>query len=149
MSTPFGSENKIVQLCAKGMELEGSDDQQARKLFQQAWEESESDYDRFIVAHYLARQQADISGKLTWDLRALEHALRTDDETIKGVFPSLYLNIGKCYEDLEENLNAHTNYLLANNYSDFLADDGYGKMIRRGIADGLERIQKKLSGVHK
>ena len=40
------------------------------------------------------------------------------DENIKGSFPSLYLNIGKCYEDLNEFDLAKKNYQLADSYLD-------------------------------
>lgn len=58
-------------------------------------------------------------------------------------YPSLYLNIAKCYEDLNDSDNAYSNYQLASSYTNYLADDGYGKMIRSGIEGGLTRTLQK------
>lgn len=53
----FDPYNKIVHLCAKGMELEGQDQVVAKVLFMQAWNDSSNDLEKCITAHYLARQQ--------------------------------------------------------------------------------------------
>lgn len=136
----FDPNNKIVQLCAKGMEIEG-DGIQASKLFLQAWNEAENHYERFIAAHFVARHQNTIEEKLKWDNLALDNAIQVDMDDIQSVLPSLYLNIGKCYEDLNDFANAKENYLEAQRYSNTLPDDGYGNMIRNGIKNGIERIQ--------
>lgn len=139
----FDNNNKIVKLCAEGMDLEGQgrpDD--ARKHFQQAWDEASTNFEKFVSAHYVARQQQNTEDKLTWDKIALDLALKTGDENVKGAYPSLYLNIGKCYEDLNDMLNASANYHLANSFIHFLKEDGYGNMIKRGIANGIERVKQ-------
>lgn len=40
---PFDSENEVVQLCAKGIELETSDSEKAKALFLQAWHKATND----------------------------------------------------------------------------------------------------------
>jgi len=77
---------------------------------------------------------------LYWDKIALEFALKVDD--IRSYYPSLYLNIAKCYEDLHDYGNAKINYKQAFSYEADLPDDGYGQMIRQGIANGIKRISK-------
>jgi len=77
---------------------------------------------------------------------ALELALKINDDSVKGAYPSLYLNIAKGYEDLQEFEEAIKNYETALSYAGFLSDDGYGKMISGGVANGLERIRVKLEG---
>lgn len=59
---------------------------------------------------------------------------------MNGFYPSLYLNIGKRYEELNEIDHAKKNYQLALSFSNFLPGDGYGKMIKSGIANGIERV---------
>lgn len=136
----FNISNKIIKLCSEGMELEGQGRKKdALKLFQQAWNEASDDFEKFTSANYIARHQANIQDKLMWDETALNFALKTNDEKIKGTYPSSYLNIGKCYEDLGDFYNAGKNYELALSFTDFLADDGYGKMIKSGIMNGIER----------
>jgi rifampin ADP-ribosylating transferase len=138
----FDTNNKIVKLCAEGMGLEGEGKkEEALKLFQQAWNESTNDFEKFTSAHYVARHQENVADKLNWDKTALEFALRINDENMKGTYPSLYLNIGKCYEDLGDFISAKENYELASSFTPFLADDGYGKMLKAGILKGIERVK--------
>ncbi|MFB6340938.1 hypothetical protein ACE1ET_04425 [Saccharicrinis sp. FJH62] len=137
----FDQNNKIVKLCAEGMDREGRGEKdEALKLFRQAWNEASNDFEKFISAHYIARRQETIEDKLKWDETALQLALKINDETVKDAFPSLYLNIGKCYEDLNDVDSAMKNYDLALSYAGFLPDDGYGNMIKSGITQGIKRV---------
>jgi len=142
----FDPENHVNKLCAQGMQSEGEGKpEEASKLFQQAWNEAANDREKFTAAHYVARHQTSVADKLKWDQAALNLALKIDEEDIKGAYPSLYLNIAKCYEDLNEFAKAHENYLSALNFTTFLLDNGYGNMIRAGIGNGIERVQLKLN----
>ena len=137
----FDQENKVIQLCAKGMEREGKGQlTEAGELFDKAWHAATNDFEKFTAAHYVARHQKSISDKLKWDETALKHALKINDENVKGTLPSLYLNIAKCYEDLDDFDNAKNNYQLAFSFTDFLPDNAYGNMIKTGIINGLNRI---------
>ena len=139
----FDPDNPIVKLCARGMDMEEQGKpEEASILFLQAWNESTNDFEKFISAHYLARHQKSPASKLTCDETALQLALKMNDDTIKSSFPSLYLNIAKDYEDLNEFDKARKNYELALSFTDFLPDDGYGKMIKDGIISGIERVTK-------
>ena len=137
----FDPENRVVKLCAEGMACEGEGrPDEAAELFRQAWVSATTHLEQFTAAHYVARQQASIADKLHWDEIALAAALKADDEGMKGTYPSLYLNIGKCYEDLNDRDNALKNYQLASSFASHLPDDGYGSMIMKGIVAGLERV---------
>ncbi len=137
----FDPGNKIVKLCADGMHAEGLGEmEKAGNLFLQAWQEAQSYFEKFTAAHFVARHQESVSDKLKWDQTALQMAFNVKDEHIKGSFPSLYLNIGKCYEDLNNFILAKENYNLAYSYLDFLPEDGYGKMIKSGVLAGMERV---------
>ena len=111
----FDPENSIIKLCARGMESEG---------------------------HFVARHQQDIKGKLQWDETALEIALKINQETVKASYPSLYLNIAKCHEDLGAKARAEVSYKLALAHLEFLPEDGYGHMIRLGVLAGMARLLK-------
>lgn len=125
------------------MEAEGlGHEEEALNLFTQAWNDSSTDFEKFTSAHFMARHQNTVSEKLKWDERALEHAGRVNDESVKTAYPSLYLNIGKCHEDLNDFELARVFYLKGYDHLGFLPDDGYGKMIRSGIISGIERISK-------
>ena len=138
----FDPENPIIKLCAHGMELEGEGKStEALSVFQQAWNEAGNNVEKFSAAHYIARHQNSVADKLKWDKTALHLALDMKDEGIKGAYPSLYLNIAKCYEDLNDFDNAKLNYELALSYARFLLEDGYGNMIKAGIANGLGRVE--------
>lgn len=139
----FDPNNNVVKLCAQGMDLEGKGNpEEASRLFLQAWNEATNDFEKFTAAHYAARHQKSIADKLTWDETALKLALKIDHDTVKGALPSLYLNIAKCYEDLNDFDNARHHYESALSFSDRLPADGYGNMIKGGILKGLERVAK-------
>ncbi len=140
----YDPNSKIVKLCAEGMELEGQGRKnEASKHFEQAWNEASNDFEKFTAAHYLARHQESLTDKLKWDEVALQLALKINDETVYGAYPSLYLNIAKGHEDLKDFDNAKKNYELALSFILRLSDDGYGNLIKRGILNGLERIKNQ------
>jgi tetratricopeptide (TPR) repeat protein len=142
----FDPDNKIVKLCAHGMELEGeAKNDEASKVFLEAWEQAADDKEKFTAAHYVARHQPTIADKLAWDEIALNLAMKIEDDSVKGAYPSLYLNIAKCHEDLEDFEQAKKNYETALTYANSLHEDGYGRMIRGGVENGLERIKAKLT----
>ena len=135
--------NNVVKLCTQGMDLEGQGkSEEASKLFTNAWNEATNDFEKFTAAHYVARHQNSVADKLKWDETALQLALKINNDSVKDAFPSLYLNIGKCYEDLCDLDNAKKNYELALSFSNLLPDNGYGNMIKRGIMNGIERVTK-------
>lgn len=137
----FDTENPIVKLCTLGMDCEGQGDAEgAARLFSDAWQKAESDYDKMIAAHYRARHQPLVKDKLAWDKIALEHALKIKGRVVKSTYPSLYLNIGKCYEDLQDPQTAAEYYRLAMSFVEFLEKDGYGKFIRTGVLNALRRV---------
>lgn len=145
----FDEHNKIVQLCVQGMMLEGEGKMdESFDLFQKAWDMAGTNFEKFIAAHYLARRQDNITGKLEWDKTALNIALEIEDESIKASYPSLYLNIGKCYEDMGAFENAGISYNHALSFALYLDNDGYGKMICAGIENGLARIKQHTKQAH-
>jgi hypothetical protein len=135
----FDPENPIIKLCAQGMQFEGEGKpEEASGLFMQAWEQATNDFERFTAAHYIARHQNNVADKLKWDEMALSLAL--NDEGMKEAYPSLYLNIAKCHEDMGDLVKAKENYQSALMFADSLPNDGYGNMIRAGISNGLGRV---------
>src|ERR1051326_5196793 len=121
----FNPDNHIIQLCLQGMELEEKGKpEEASKLFLQAWSEASNDFEKFTAAYYVARHQKNISDKLTWLQTALQFALKINDVSINAAFPSLYLNIAKCYEDLKDPNNAKKNYELASSFTGKPSDKG-------------------------
>jgi len=106
-----------------GMEDNGKPDE-AAKLFLQAWNESTNDFEKFTAAYYVARHQDDVRDKLKWLETGLQFALKIDDESVKAAFPSLYSNIAKCYEDLNEPDSAKKNYELAESFKNKPSDNG-------------------------
>lgn len=136
----FDQENEIVRLCARGMEMEGQGKPaEAAQLFNEAWEQAADDVEKF-TAHYVARHQPDTAAKLIWDRRALHHALQIKDDTVKAALPSLYLNVGKCYEDLQQFEKAAFHYQAGLSCYSFSPEDGYGQMIVKGLQAGMQRV---------
>lgn len=121
----FSPNNSIVKLCLQGMELEeNGKPEEASRIFLQAWNEATNDFEKFIAAHYVTRHQKSVADKLKWVETALQLALKINNDYVKGIFSSLYLNIAKCYEELGDLENAKKNYELANSFKDKLSDNG-------------------------
>lgn len=93
-------------------------------VFLQAWNEATNDFEKFIAAYYVARHQKDSSGKLQWLETSLQFALKINDANIKSAFPSLYSNIAKCYEELNDFDNAKRNRELSISFTGKLYDNG-------------------------
>lgn len=121
----FNPANNVVKLSLQGMHMEeNGKPEEAGKLFLQAWNEATDDLEKFIAAYYVARHQEDVSDKLKWLETALHFALKINNDTVKSAFPSLYLNVAKCYEALNEPENAKKNYELAASLNDKPTDNG-------------------------
>jgi tetratricopeptide (TPR) repeat protein len=121
----FNPSNNIVKLCLRGMGMdEKGRPEEAIRLFLQAWNEATNDFEKFIAAHCVSRHQENVSDKLKWLETALQFALNINDDTVKSAFPSLYLNIAKCYEDLNDPDKAKKYYELATSYKNKPSDKG-------------------------
>ena len=121
----FNPSNNVVKLCLQGMGMEEKGKpEEASRLFHQAWDEAINDFEKFLATHYVARIHKNASDKLKWLETSLQFALKINDDTVKSAFPSLYLNIAKCYEDLSEPDKAKKNYDLAASFKNKPSDKG-------------------------
>lgn len=130
------------------------DGDRAVTLFDEIWAEVGADGDAFyrvVTAHYAADVQAEPSDSLTWNLRALAAAEGLTDASaqrhhaslqVEAFYPSLHLNLARDYLDLEQKAEARKHIAAANARVTLLPDDGYGRMVRSGIA----RIEAELAG---
>ncbi len=103
-----------LQLCIQGTEAEFQhrpDD--ARALYQQAWDSATDDYEACIAAHYVARFQNTPEETFRWNQEALHRADAVNDERVKAFYPSLYVNMGKSFEGLGDVEEAERFYALA------------------------------------
>ena len=132
--------NRVVRLCADGMEAEGNGmNALARSLFLEAYEMARDDYERCIAAHYVARHQETPFDTLRWNRIALDHADTSDDPRIIGFHPSLLLCLGRSYEAIGDPDEARRWYERAGTRTGDLSDDGYGRVVRAGVEAALVR----------
>ena len=125
MDNQFDPNNKIIQLLLRGMGMEDSGKpEEASALFLKAWSEATDDFERFIAAYYVARNQKNSSDKLKWFETSLQFALKVNDVAVKSAFPALYVNIAKCYEALSDSEKAKKNYELSHSYKLTPSDPG-------------------------
>lgn len=125
MNIKFDPNNVVIKLCMMGMNLEDSGNiEDAATMFNKAWHEATDDYERFIAAYHLARQQKSITDKLKWMETSLQCALNVNDDNVESAYQTLYLNIAKCYEELGDSDNAKRNYELSNSYKGAPSDKG-------------------------
>lgn len=141
----FDPNNPVIQLCATGMQLEAQGKiDEASASFQKAWQLATNDFERFTAAHYVARNQKDPVDNLKWNMDALTYAQAINNDSFKGHYPSLYLNIAKSYETLGDMPQAHRHYTQATAFADTLPANPYGDMIKSGINEGLKRSGTKI-----
>ena len=125
MNIKFDPNNTVIKLCMSGMSYEDSGKiEDAITMFQKAWDEATDDYERFIAAYHLGRQQKSITDRLKWMEISLRCALNINDENVKSAYSTLYLNIAKCFEEMGDFDNAKKYYELSNSYKDVHSDDG-------------------------
>lgn len=106
--------NPVIQLCIQGAFAEFERrTEDARALYQQAWNLHADDYEACIAAHYLARFQDSPEETLHWNKVALEHANAVNDGRVRDFYPSLYLNLGRSHEILGNQDKAQRYYDLA------------------------------------
>ena len=134
--------NPVVKLCAQGIEVEmkGRRDE-ARSLFLQAWELRQDDVDACIAAHYLARHQESPAETLRWNELALTHAISAPADSVRSFYPSLYLNLGKSFEDVGDTSRARELYEQGEQCIQDAPDGGYGEMVRQGLRNALQRVR--------
>ena len=121
----FSPNNKVIRLCMQGIAMEEQGKPaEATLLFLQAWNEAANDFEKFIAAYYFARQRESAADRLQWYQTALQLALVIDSPAVEGALPALYLNIGKCYEELGDIENAKMNHELATLSSKQPSDKG-------------------------
>jgi tetratricopeptide (TPR) repeat protein len=137
-------ENPVAKLCVQGMKQEAQGNlAEASRLFLAAWSQSTDDFERCIAAHYVARHQKSPEDALTWNQRSLELARSVGDERVSGFFPSLFLNLGKAYEDLGKRDDARECYTEAQQVLASVPDNRYGTLIRDAVERGLERVRSR------
>jgi tetratricopeptide (TPR) repeat protein len=137
---PMDPNNPVVKLCVAGMEAEAEGRMEdAHALFTKAWKVRQDNFDGCIAAHYLARHQSTPTATFYWNQLALQCADAIADERVKGFYPSLYLNMGKSYEELGNATEAHRYYDKAAVYLASLPDSPYKTMVTYGINAGQQR----------
>jgi hypothetical protein len=126
----------------------------AADRFAELWDEADSGPDplhRVLVAHYAADVQDEAAESLAWNLRALTAAGSTTDDGVRrhhpdlrvaAFYPSLHLNLARDYLTLGDEGSAREHVAAAEAGIDVLPDDGYGRMVRAGLA----RITADLAG---
>ncbi len=136
-------------IAAVGVAVAGHTDDGRRELTA-CWEQtSEVDHaQRCVIAHYLADLQPHLGDEVAWDEQALQaYPHLTDDDlapigipAARGLAPSLHLNLGDGYLRQGRLADAHIQLAAGLASQDVLGDDGYGTMIRQGLAGLQERI---------
>jgi tetratricopeptide (TPR) repeat protein len=82
----------------------------------------------------MADVQDDPHEELLWDQRALAAASSVTGGGAREYYPSLYLNLAEDYRKLGDWSHAREHLARAMELAGALPENGYGNMIRRGIA---------------
>jgi hypothetical protein len=124
---------------------------EAREAFAAIWADVEGGdpLHRLTLAHHMADVQDDAGEELAWDLCALAAAEEVTDERAAAVgatgpvaafYPSLHLNLGEDYRKLGDLPAARRHLDLGSRAAAALDDDGYGSMIKAGLAGLADRL---------
>lgn len=141
MNMDIDSENPVVKYCGQGIEMElKGDTTKALELYMKAWEIKRTDYEACIAAHYIARLQTDYEKALLWNQESLNYAKKVNDESVYVFLPSLYLNIGKSYEELGNKDEAKKSYQSGFDSLYFLPRGDYSDMVKNAIERGIKRV---------
>ncbi|NHA69743.1 hypothetical protein [Phycicoccus flavus] len=116
-----------------------------------AWDGTETGAhgQRCVLAHYLADLEGDVADEVAWDERALaEHAHLGDDDlaavgiaSAAGFAPSLHLNLGDGYRRQGRLSEARREVEAGEDAAGALGEDGYGAMVRGGLARLRARVE--------
>ena len=131
--------NRVIELCAAGMDAEGTPDE-ARRLFEQAWALRSDDYDASIAAHFLARHQPTPDDTLRWNLLAVHHAEAVPEGRADDLMASLYLNLADSYAATGRRAEALDAARKAFETLALLPPTGYRDFVEMGI----QRLQDRL-----
>ncbi len=122
-----------------------TDRDMARVRLAALWARTDQPAQRCILAHFLADVQDSLDAEVAWDEAAWEAFAGVSDADLlpigvpaaAGFAPSLHLNLGDGYLRQGRREDALRELASARAAVEFLADDGYGAMVQRGL-DGLE-----------
>jgi len=113
----------------------------ARRRFAELWDGIDDPFHRCALAHHAADVQTDPAEELRWDRRALDAADAVRDRpAVAAFYPSLHLNLADVHRRLGDVEEATHQLERARATVGTLPDDGYGRMIRGGIARCAERM---------
>jgi hypothetical protein len=151
-----GRPDTVMERISAAVAAYGAGDRDgARQQLAEIWAEIQTGdpLHRCFLAHYMADLQDDVRDELRWDLRALAAADDVTEERaqafarqfngaldVRALYPSLHLNLGDDYRRLGASAQAREHLALAQQCMHVLPDDGYGRMIRGGIAKLAERL---------
>ena len=132
--------NPVVALCAEGMAIEGAP-AEARRLFEQAWDARQDDFDAAIAAHFLARHQSTPEATLHWNALAVHHAEAVTDGRAASLLSSLYLNLGDAQANIGDTVAAAASAERAADHLESVAPGGY----REFVAFAIRRLAARVS----
>ena len=138
----------MARITAAVTTLQQGDPATARKEFAALWPELDGEpLYRCILAHYAADAEDDPADSLHWNQRALDAAAEVTDSgeshdtiDVRAFAPSLHLNLAEDHRRLGNLDRAREHLREARAAEHLLADDGYGALIRSGIAGMAEQL---------
>ncbi|GAA3436892.1 hypothetical protein [Kutzneria kofuensis] len=138
--------NQVVRLIGQGMQADGegrADD--ARALFEQAWDAATDDYEACLAAHYLARSQQTPEEVLQWNKVCLERADKSGDERVRAFYASMHLSLARAHTNVDDADQAREHYKLAADSLQHVPAGPHHEAARFAIARGLDSTSKSAA----
>lgn len=132
-------DDPVIRLLSEGASIEAARPNAAHDLYLLAWEAASNDYQACMAAHYVARAQDSARERFRWNAVALDRALAVSDGRAAGFLPSLYLNMGRSFEDVGRTDEARDAYRNAAGSLAALAADPYRAVLEEAIGRAIRR----------
>jgi tetratricopeptide (TPR) repeat protein len=133
----------VIRLLSEGAPIEATRPDAARELYQRAWDAASDAYEECMAAHYVARIQDSAEDRFRWNALALERGLDVAAGRATGFLPSLYLNMGRSFEDLGRVEEARVAYEAAAESVGSLPADAYRATLVEAIGRGMTRTARE------
>lgn len=121
----FSPFNKIIKTLLTGISFEENGNTAAAiKTFQELYGNSIENYEKFLSAYFIARNQKSNNEKLNWFKKAQDLALQSKEYIAVTALPNLYEQMAKTSESLGDDIQAKTFFQLAQTSKNYPPDPG-------------------------
>ncbi len=137
----FDPHNPIVKKCLIGIAHKDAERiELATRVFEDAWNESSNDFERFLTAFFVATVQQQAQQQCDWYGRSLQYALSDGSVAAQSALARLHTELARVYRVLERPTDAQEHHDQASAARSLFNDSGpfyHGTKAQLKIGDHL------------